>query len=761
MTMSIILTSKLKVKIYLSDNDINIEIIKIILDDIIVTCYISVEITTKYGEIIMMNDLGSTGRRLDVLMNIKGVNQKEVAKKIKSSQPQVSDWLKDKREISKANLEKIADYFGVTKEWLATGEGDNPEIIQKKLRDDYSKNTTWNFRPIPLDGGYSGGSLLTHALTNKNETLAKEDGQNTIDAGESIPDVTEQIISVIRLKGKPLERFKKALKWNKLSKHLKSVGKQHSKFGKKIKTGLQKCNNEIILLRLEDYNAIGLTGGEIEEGNFSNLTRRTLFSKKESTSSGGSYGLGKGVYWASSWINTVLFNSELSRPEEGGLDQNRIIGRTELCYHEVGKDKYEGPGWFGTTKKEQGNGFEQNISVSVWNQETLAKDLCMNRDKNKGPGTTKLITGYFTPEESDSTEKLINIAESMEENFAKWFTPALAEADLRASVRIYDTRKDELDMIHEKTVEIEEHMYPFFEMMLADRAEEISSSLSEPGDVVRVKVPLIIPEKTLHGETHNEFTHETKLLIRYAEPDESDTYLNTMSYGRGIGMTVNFKKYPNVCVGAIPFHAILQCGKSAENDSKTDIWGEEFLRAAEPPSHDRWESTEELKTDYKLGGKKKIDDFFEKVRKEIRTKVQPDTSGGMDGPDYLKQLFKFNIDNPVTSIFVVKKVTREMVDDSLELEIQVRKTGPADENKFEMKPVVNLEGEDGKADNDIAVKKLIPLDNCNAEDDLIVVNPRRRFAKFKIVMDKKKFLVPSEYAVLSVELKQIRRRVSQ
>jgi hypothetical protein len=133
----------------------------------------------------------------------------------------------------------------------------------------------------------------------------------------------------------------------------------------------------------------------------------------------------------------------------------------------------------------------------------------------------------------------------------------------------------------------------------------------------------------------------------------------------------------------------------------------------------------------------------------------------MDGPDYLKQLFKFNIDNPVTSIFVVKKVTREMVDDSLELEIQVRKTGPADENKFEMKPVVNLEGEDGKADNDIAVKKLIPLDNCNAEDDLIVVNPRRRFAKFKIVMDKKKFLVPSEYAVLSVELKQIRRRVSQ
>lgn len=48
------------------------------------------------------------------LLKKKGVLQKEFALDIGVSQPTVSDWIKNKKDPRDENIQKIAEYFGVT-----------------------------------------------------------------------------------------------------------------------------------------------------------------------------------------------------------------------------------------------------------------------------------------------------------------------------------------------------------------------------------------------------------------------------------------------------------------------------------------------------------------------------------------------------------------------------------------------------------------------------------------------------------------------
>ena len=75
-------------------------------------------------------------------------------------------------------------------------------------------------------------------------------------------------------------------------------------------------SDSLLLLKVSDYGCRGLTGPEFPEdgvdpdefGNFIRLCRLDLFSGKDKAS-GGSFGLGKAVYWRFSRLQTVLFNS--------------------------------------------------------------------------------------------------------------------------------------------------------------------------------------------------------------------------------------------------------------------------------------------------------------------------------------------------------------------------------------------------------------------------------------------------------------------
>ncbi|MGX1513520.1 hypothetical protein RKD44_004808 [Streptomyces collinus] len=110
----------------------------------------------------------------------------------------------------------------------------------------------------------------------------------------------------------------------------------------------------LILLRIDDYNASGLTGDDYGDGKFAAVVRRQLESLKSGRSAGGSYGLGKATLWATSALGMVLINSTLSEPHEGRTER-RVIGRLELPWRFVDGTAYAGPAWLGRPDPESHN----------------------------------------------------------------------------------------------------------------------------------------------------------------------------------------------------------------------------------------------------------------------------------------------------------------------------------------------------------------------------------------------------------------------
>lgn len=67
----------------------------------------------------------STGERIKELINSKGITAYEAAKLTGISQPTFSRILNSKTsKMSMNSVKKLAEYFHVNKDWLATGMGD-------------------------------------------------------------------------------------------------------------------------------------------------------------------------------------------------------------------------------------------------------------------------------------------------------------------------------------------------------------------------------------------------------------------------------------------------------------------------------------------------------------------------------------------------------------------------------------------------------------------------------------------------------------
>jgi RNA polymerase primary sigma factor len=68
-------------------------------------------------------------------------------------------------------------------------------------------------------------------------------------------------------------------------------------------------------------------------------------------------------------------------------------------------------------------------------------------------------------------------------------------------------------------------------------------------------------------------------------------------------MIIRDYRLHNLPFGARPFHAIVLAGEAAGSEA-SDRDAERFLRAAEPPAHNRWASTPEVTSQYERGGRK-------------------------------------------------------------------------------------------------------------------------------------------------------------
>ena len=286
-------------------------------------------------------------------------------------------------------------------------------------------------------GGPKGGGFSIHDLKTKDDLsdlaiFTRDACQNCKDRHVNFGKVNVKI-TLIELDGQYKKNFLESINWLSLKKHIDACSNEvQSEESRHLKNGMSDISSKapLRMLLLEDFNTEGLTGDDDEDdGNYDlllNSENRTPTADER----GGSYGIGKKVLWHVSSIRTVLFssfpNDEFSRGK--GI---RIGGKSWLRGHKINDINYQYQGLFGkkdTKETIDGASFER--TYSIWNDNSLAKQLYLNRDGKTTTGTSALILGLNFNEElvSKNDQNYINkTAKLLEKEIYQSFWPSLVK----------------------------------------------------------------------------------------------------------------------------------------------------------------------------------------------------------------------------------------------------------------------------------------------------------------------------------------------
>jgi RNA polymerase primary sigma factor len=552
-----------------------------------------------------------------------------------------NQWFGGRKPPTAKQHDALARALHVDRNWLATGAGPMKTATLDAQREEYRRQAVWDFRPAPQDGGRDFGNSNVWSFKPSLEVLVREVAQNSLDAALTADTRVELIFRIIRLAGADKQELLDSLNWPALVRHLKNAAAGGQKLGTQLRDGLDRLESEeLLLLVIEDRGTIGLTGPERGTGHFTALCRNNLDSSKDGTK-GGAFGLGKAVLWCAARVSTVMFGSHLSEPVDD-RSNFRVFGRCELAWHRDEHGEYAGPGWFGRRESQDGT------AESFWDNPTLARDLYLDRD---GTGTTACVVGFHDPA-ADRDRSPIELAEELVRAAAVNLFLALEAGRLAVRVEVFDGRRHYENGCPSFTQEVvPDELTPTYARMLrAFRDGTTVDRLGQAGDVAGRLVSLSVPGRVLTPK-HAEVDHSAVLLVAAADDGseaeglaEQPSHLVVL---RGTGMVVEFRSMQGTCLGTHPFYAMLLCGHAPRlaggqprPDPAADSVAEQFLRAAEPPSHDKWMATPELKAVYTRGCVARLEQFSQSATEAVRDLVRPVGVDGGDGPRSLKELFR-------------------------------------------------------------------------------------------------------------------------
>lgn len=449
-----------------------------------------------------------------------------------------------------------------------------------------------------------GDDPTKHAVDHDTESFVREVVQNANDQRLNNDDPVEVRFRFVTLTGDERIEFLESLGWDsQLRDQIQTVadrdtGRGYDRFLEQI----EDPDSELRLLVVEDRNTTGLTGKWDGDSNYAALVRDELYSSKQDDTAGGSYGLGKSVLWTFSGASTVLFNSyPIDTPAD--TTAPRCIGRTKLPTHELGGVTYQGAGWLCDPHETE----DGPRPKSLWGEEAeqLAERFRLSRPAVSG--TSAMVVGYRDPTR-DTRPEIVELADQFEEAAVKYFWPAIYRDDLRVVVETDDG-------VREADVESVSEIRPFVECF--ERRHEEGSTLSEPGDVAGLDIPMNVPPRADDTPTPDS---SVRLAARLSSPADDDTYLNKIAMFRGAGMVVKYYDQSRVAFGDRNFHGVLAAGeaRTEEHSTDADLEIDRFLRFSEPPEHNEWTSTENLREQYKRGFRTALDDMFETTRDGLR-----------------------------------------------------------------------------------------------------------------------------------------------
>ncbi|MDH5671187.1 MAG: hypothetical protein OEZ06_03505 [Myxococcales bacterium] len=502
-----------------------------------------------------------------------------------------------------------------------------------------TERAQWVFDALPPSGARRGGNPAEHAFRHDLGTFVREVVQNANDQAIAMPRISFRFRA---LEAAACREFLDALGWSTLLPHLEAAASARG--GRDLRRTLEAIaeREELLMLYVEDFGTEGLSGDESEgESNFRALCKDTLFSHKRDAAAGGSYGLGKSVLWIFSGLSTVLFDSTLMElPAD--RDNPRFIGRAELPSHRVegpksargGGGDFAGPGWFGhPTRTGLGRRAESIWGPQARNQAT---GLGLRARSDEEPGTSIAIVGFRDPT-ADEVPDVDRLVERTREAIAEFFWPAmhLPLRRLRADVGA----GEKLSAVEVASTSAA----PFLDAWKA--RTEPQQALEQPGDTVVRKLPISIPAGRDGGAA---VRGEVDLIVRLASERHPGPRVGQVALFRGPGMVVKYWDRSRIALGMRPFHAVLACGVARDPQKPTDEDRavEHFLRLSEPPSHDDWQPTQQLKQTYMAGYRKALDDLKASVDETLRKLMQPAAGQGTKGPERLQKRFPIGKKGP-------------------------------------------------------------------------------------------------------------------
>ncbi|WP_426569427.1 helix-turn-helix domain-containing protein [Streptomyces canus] len=697
-------------------------------------------------------------------LKLAGKTQAELAEELGLTRAAVSAWITGRSTPRPTVMADIATALGTDLGTVHTRTTDTQAGLP----------VTWYHRPGYPDGGRELGNAAAFAFDADVQVLARETCQNSLD--ERLTENGRPVrvrYTLHELTGEHLDAFRDAILWNDLFPHYSAVSELagNQKVGRVVDAGVRDMyeKGRLVLLRVDDYNASGLTGDDYADGKFAAVVRRQLESLKSGRSAGGSYGLGKATLWATSALGLVLINSTLSVPHEGRTER-RVIGRLELPWREVDGRPYAGPAWFGRPDPDSPGA---EVARSWWADEETVARLHLSRD-NDEPGTSFLIVGAHdvasleastsdlddenVEEEGDEDTRDIRrmhkrLVQALGRDFWAAMTSGggrlpLLEVSVRAlrndgEVVVGDTKVDPSVEQPSRT----RALRAYYEGTTVDR-------LTEAGQVAARNVPLKLPlSGGAAGGTLG--THQAVLLVTEAAGD-NDKPINQVHSLRGNRMTVRKATVPRLPIGTNPFQAVLLAGEAAGEAAPFAKEAEEFLRAAEPPEHDRWGQTEELTLRWSPSAYRRIEGLTREVNNVVRELVARPRRSNREGGEALRKAL--TVKNrpkakvPTGPVIPVLHGLDATIGEAGEWRITAEVSIPRGDEIVPMVPVALLDVRSGGRPK-LDWAELEAVEGCEVEDGTLRFNPGVRRATFRAATDVTSHPVRTALTRLVLELR--------
>ncbi|MFD9241283.1 helix-turn-helix transcriptional regulator [Streptomyces sp. NPDC059556] len=552
-------------------------------------------------------------------LKLADMTQTELALAVDVTRAAVSAWITGRATPRPEAIERIARALNTDLATVHTRTTDTQAGLP----------VGWYHRPGHADGGRELGNAAAFAFDADVSVLARETCQNSLDERIAVNGLPVRVrYTLHELTGEDLARFREVIQWDDLYPHYEAVREQRQKVGRVVDAGLRDMyeRDRLVLLRVDDYNAAGLTGDDYGDGRFAAVVRRQLDSHKSGSSAGGSYGLGKATLWATSRLGLVLINSTLSEPHEGRTAR-RLVGRLDLPWRRVNGESCAGPAWLGRPDPDSPGA---SVARSWWADEETVESLHLTRESTE-PGTSFLIVGAHDVaslaedtaapdgdegEDDDSIQRMHHrLVRALGENFWAAMTGGGDRLPLlEASVR---TLRNGVVVVPEERVDPTVAQPSRTRALKAFLDGTTVERLTETGQVAAVEVPLGLPARgggrPLLGE------HRAVLLVTDAE--DADGKPNRVVTMRGNRMTVRETAVPGLPLSVNPFQAVLLAGTAAGPQAPFAAEAEEFLRAAEPPEHNKWGQTEELTLTYSTSAYRRINGLTRATNAAIKTLV--------------------------------------------------------------------------------------------------------------------------------------------